>query len=72
MFFDNSTGFQFSNNRNNLPPTFTHTFTPNDFQITDSQAMQDLGISNINHETKIKAKYGKKNSRKYDSHNILI
>ena len=42
-FFDNSTGFQISKNLNSLPPTFTHTFTPNDFKITDSQAMQDLG-----------------------------
>ena len=43
MFFDNSTGYDFSRNKNKLPPTFTHTFTPNDFQITDSQALQDLG-----------------------------
>ena len=43
MFYDNSTGFIAPKNKVFLPPTFTHSFTPNDFKVLDSDAIQDLG-----------------------------
>ena len=45
MFFDNSTGFRAPKSTTFLPPTFTHAFTPNDFKVFDSEAIQDLGKS---------------------------
>ena len=45
MFFDNSTGFRAPKSTTFLPPTFTHGFTPNDFKVFDTEAIQDLGKS---------------------------
>ena len=50
MFFDNTTGFMPPRDTTRIPPTFTHTFTPNDpddpyapDRITDSEVLQELG-----------------------------
>ena len=47
MFFDNTTGFMAPRSTTTLPPTFTHSFTPNDFKILDDDAIQDLGKQEI-------------------------
>ena len=53
IFFDNTTDFVPPKDTTRIPPTFTHTFTPNDpddpyapDRISDSDVFLELGNSN--------------------------